>query len=96
MRRDHPAFRLRSAAEIAANIHFEEAPTGCIVYLLDGAAVHDSWNKIWIAFNGTGGAQKLRVPSGFRGDLISGADEMLPTGDGTVILPGFSAAIFHR
>ena len=96
MRQEHPAFRMTSAAQIAANIHFEAAPAGCIVYTLDGAAVHDSWGKIWVAFNGKGEAQHLSKPSGYHGFIVGVSNEIMPTGDDTVVLPGYSAAIFYR
>lgn len=96
LRREHPAFRMTTAAQIAANIHFEEGPPGCIVYTLDGAAVHDNWGKIWIAFNGTGETQTLQKPSGSSVFLAGLADETMSGRDGTVMLPAYSAAVFYR
>ncbi|HEV3412800.1 MAG TPA: type I pullulanase [Puia sp.] len=96
MRREHPAFRMSSAAQIAANIHFEAAPTGCIIYTINGAAVKDSWKKILIAFNGTAMTQKLAVPSGLHSFQVGAVNEWGPSVDGSVDLPGYSAAIYYR
>jgi pullulanase len=96
MRREHPAFRMSSAAQIAANIHFEAAPTGCIIYTINGAAVRDSWSKIWIAFNGTGSTQKLAIPSGLHAFQLGAVSQWAPSADGSVELPGYSAAIYYR
>jgi len=96
MRQTHRAFRMTTAAQIAANIHFEVAPKGCIIYSINGAAVKDSWSKIWIAFNGTGSAQKLSVPSGLHAFQGGAANKFGPFEDGYVDLPGYGAAIYYR
>jgi len=96
MRQAHPAFRMTTAAQIAANIHFEAAPEGCIIYMINGAAVKDSWSKIWIAFNGTGLTQKLTVPPGLHAFQVGAVSESGPSVDGSVDLPGYGAAIYYR
>jgi pullulanase len=96
LRRQHPAFRMTTAAQIAANIHFEAAPDGCIIYTINGAAVKDSWSRIWIAFNGTGVTQKLAVPSGLHAFQMDAANDRGPLADGSVDLPGYSEAIYYR
>lgn len=65
MRKAHPAFRLTTAAQVAQLIRFEEnLPPQMVAYTLNGAAVKDSWKKIWVAFNGSNGPQSLSLPSG--------------------------------
>jgi pullulanase len=98
LRREHPAFRMTSAAQIAANIHFETAPEGCIVYTIDGAAVHDLWSKIWIAFNGNGQLQDIPWPAGFnllpKGPLNQNV--VTREGSGSITIPGYSWIILTR
>lgn len=54
MRKEHPAFRMMSAKQIASNIKFLEGmPAGVIAYAINGAVVGDKWKKIFVAFNGT-------------------------------------------
>lgn len=82
IRKQHPAFRMTTAAEIASDIRFDQtAPPGMIVYTLNGAAVQDSWKKIRVAFNGTayplkillpGGSWKVAIPGGDLPDQVSG------------------------
>jgi pullulanase len=96
MRQTHPAFRMTTAAQIAANIHFEAAPAGCIIYTINGAAVKDSWSQIWIAFNGAGVMQRLTVPSGLRAFQVGAVNERGPSADGFVDLPGYCAAIYYK
>lgn len=65
MRKAHPAFRLTTAAQVAQLIRFEEnLPPQMVVYTLNGAAVKDSWKKIWVGFNGSNRPQSLALPNG--------------------------------
>lgn len=52
LRKAHPAFRMTSAAAIAANLHFLKTEPGLIAYTLNGNAVKDQWKKILVCFNG--------------------------------------------
>ncbi len=54
MRKDHPAFRMKTGKEIAANIRFREnAEPGTVIYELNGNATGDTWKKILVCFNGS-------------------------------------------
>jgi pullulanase len=54
LRKAHPAFRMRSGKEVAANIVFlENLPPGVIGYTINGAAANDSWKKIRVYLNGS-------------------------------------------
>lgn len=65
IRRLHPAFRMQTAAQIATHLQFENnQPAGIIAYTLNGAAVGDTWKKIWVAYNGTQTPQNLILPKG--------------------------------
>ena len=65
IRRAHPAFRMQTAQQIAAHLNFENnQPVGIIAYTINGAAVGDSWKKIWVAFNGSQNPQTLTLPKG--------------------------------
>ena len=65
IRRAHPAFRMTSANQIANHLVFQNnLPEGIIAYTLNGAAVGDSWKKIWVGFNGTQAPKTLTLPVG--------------------------------
>ena len=65
IRRAHPAFRMQTAQQIATNINFENnQPSGIIAYTINGAAVGDTWKKIWVAYNGSQTPQTLTLPKG--------------------------------
>jgi len=64
MRKDHPAFRMMSAKEIAANIQFiDPGQKGLITYIINGQKVNDSWKKIFIVLNGDSG-KTVSLPNG--------------------------------
>jgi len=61
IRKEHPAFRITNAGQIASLIRFDEnTPAGVIVYEIDGKAVNDKWEKIRVMFNGTSKNQTLQ------------------------------------
>ncbi len=65
IRRAHPTFRMTSANQIANHLVFQNnLPEGIIAYTLNGAAVGDSWKKIWVGFNGTQAPKTLTLPVG--------------------------------
>jgi pullulanase len=67
MRKQHPAFRMTTAKEIASNIDFDygapNAP-GVVTFQLNGEAVKDTWKKIIVAFNGRGDQTISLLPDG--------------------------------
>ncbi len=77
MRKEHPAFRMMSAKQIASNIKFLEGmDAGVIAYTINGAAVGDKWEKILVVFNGTGDERSIVAqPGNYRvfvaGNMIS-------------------------
>ena len=65
IRKAHPAFRMTTATQVSKNIHFDEhAPVGTIAYTINGAALQDSWKKIWVAFNGSNDDKEILLPGG--------------------------------
>jgi pullulanase len=61
LRKAHPAFRMTSAAAIAANLRFLKTDPGVIAYTLNGSAVKDQWKKILVCFNGSAAQKTLPV-----------------------------------
>jgi pullulanase len=73
MRKDHPAFRMTTAKQIADNIKFmEEMPPGLIVYTINGEKVGDKWKKIFVAFNGSGKEISIAAQPGNYKVFVSG------------------------
>jgi len=73
MRKDHPAFRMTTAKQIADNIKFMEGmPPGLIVYTINGNKVGDKWKKIFVAFNGSGKEISIAAQPGNYKVFVSG------------------------
>lgn len=80
MRKDHPAFRMRTAKEITKNIQFlllqregviaeniqflKNKQNGIITYIINGEKVNDKWKKIFIILNGNETKKPLGLPGG--------------------------------
>ncbi|MEO6490514.1 MAG: type I pullulanase [Ferruginibacter sp.] len=65
MRKEHPAFRMTNAADVARYIRFyDHVSPGIIVYTINGEGVKDAWKKIWIAFNGNDSEKEVQLPAG--------------------------------
>jgi pullulanase len=95
LRRQHPAFRMYTGAQIAEYLHFDaHVPSGTISYTLDGAAMKDSWRKIWVGFNGSNAGQKLSLPQGVwhTGLAMDGSRD---DHSGSVRLAAYSAVILY-
>ena len=68
---------------------------GIISYTINGAAVQDSWKRIWVAFNGSGDDRTLDLTAG---EWNTGIDTNGSTGSfsGHVVLKGYSAVILYQ
>jgi len=64
MRKDHPAFRMNNAKEIADNIQFiHTKQKGLIAYIINGEKIDDPWKKILVIFN-SNTQQDVELPKG--------------------------------
>ena len=65
MRRDHPAFRMINAKQIADHIQFRDNDEkGIVSYIINGQAINDRWKKIVVFFNGNNGKRTGILPPG--------------------------------
>ena len=64
MRKEHPAFRMKTAKEVASNIHFLSDTNGIIAYTINGKAVKDQWRKVLVVFNGNPVDKQISLPEG--------------------------------
>ncbi|NCW95698.1 MAG: type I pullulanase [Actinobacteria bacterium] len=63
LRKEHPAFRMRTASAVKRNLEFF-GPTSVIAYELDGKAAGDSWSKIVVVHNPGEAAVSVNLPTG--------------------------------
>ena len=99
MRKEHPAFRMTTAKQIAQSIKFMEGtPPGLIVYNINGAKVGDKWKKIFVAFNGSGKEISIAAQSGNYKTFVAGniLSETIGGKEGYWRLDPYSCSIFYQ
>lgn len=65
LRKNHPAFRLRTAADIAKHLKFDKVNAPNVVsYSIIGNAGGDEWKEIKLVFNGSTEPVTLSIPKG--------------------------------
>lgn len=64
LRRQHPAFRLSTAEQVARHIKFDKTEPGLISYSLVDNANGDTWKEIKIIFNGSADSRKVKIKKG--------------------------------
>ncbi len=65
LRKEHPAFRMTTAEDIAANIVFDKTDVpNLISYSIKNHANGDQWKEIKLVFNGGDDAQIVKIPKG--------------------------------
>jgi pullulanase len=100
LRKEHPAFRMRTSEQIASQISFiDNLPPATIAYTINGEAVGDRWSKILVVLNGNSKAQDLPInASGWKkvfsseGGFTTGATGMA----GTVQAGAYSCDIYLK
>ncbi|MCF6357150.1 MAG: DUF3372 domain-containing protein [Draconibacterium sp.] len=65
LRKNHPAFRMKSAGQIIANLNFcTQYEMGVVSYCIDGKSVGDVWESIIIIFNANSKSVSIPLPEG--------------------------------
>lgn len=101
LRKAHPAFRMRTADEIAKNIVFDKVnEPNLISYSIKNNANGDSWKEIKLVFNGSDEAKTVKVAKGdwiiIAEDGNINADGLGTTRGGTLTVAPRSALILAR
>ena len=94
IRKEHPAFRMTTAKQVAENIVFDQhVHERTIAYTINGAALEDKWKTIFIAFNGSDDTKEFSLTDGhWKMAINTGA----VTEPGKVQLKKYSAAILYK
>jgi pullulanase len=100
MRKEHPAFRLTTAEQVAELIHFDEKPMdGVVAYTILGEQAGDSWKKIRVLYNSRPSAIQSALPKGKWKVFANGNAITVSSGQthiGQVEVLPFSAAILYQ
>ncbi len=98
LRREHPAFRLRTRKQVRTHMTFHDEP-GPIWFQLDGGAVGDAWSTILVAYNGDPEGKRFVLPAG-SWNIVTNHEragvEVLGEASGEVLLQPFSMMVLYR
>ncbi len=64
LRKEHPAFRMTTAEQVARHLKFDKTEPGLISYSLIDHANGDAWKEIKLVFNGSESAREVKIPRG--------------------------------
>ena len=64
LRKEHPAFRMTTAEQVARHIKFDKTEPGLISYSLIDHANGDTYKEIKLIFNGSEEPREVKVPKG--------------------------------
>lgn len=94
IRKEHPAFRMTTAKQVAQNILFDQhVHERTIAYTINGEALEDSWKTIFIAFNGSDSVKEFSLPDGYWKMAMDTGGLIEP---GKVQLKKYSAVILYK
>lgn len=97
MRKEHPAFRMKSADEIRKHLVFDEqTEPGLIAYAINGKAAGDKWSSIYVIYNGTNGSKTISLPKGTWNVFSAGESKSLNQLSGTAISLPYSCNIYYQ
>lgn len=83
LRKEHPAFRMTTAEEIARNIIFDKTTAPNVIsYTIRNHANGDRWGEIKIIFNGSSESYTAKIPKG-KWLVVARDGEIDPDGLGT-------------
>ena len=96
MRKAHPAFRMTTNELMSKNIRFDEqTAAGIIAYTINGAAIKDTWKKIFVVFNGSAEGKEINLPKG-KWNIAVDTNKDMKVSSGIVSVKKYSAAVLYQ
>lgn len=98
MRREHPAFRMKTAEQISRHVTFmADLPAQMIGYTIDGKAVGDKWKEVMVVFNGGEKQRDIRIPKGsWKVHVAGNRIAKSRTANGFINIKPYSSWILYR
>ncbi len=98
LRKAHPAFRMKTAADVVKNLHFKKTTDSLISYTIENNANGDNWKNILVIYNASKKAYAYKLAGGWR-EAVNGDTFSLPIGKdiiGTINVPPISMYIAYQ
>ncbi len=98
IRKTHPAFRMTTAKPIAQHIRFmENLPGGVVAYTINGKAVKDKWNNIFVVFNANAADMKIVLPEGkWQQVSLPGQSLYLHKSLSSIVVPSYNCVMLYQ
>lgn len=99
LRKEHPAFRMRTADEIRKHVRFLESPKKTVAFMITDHANNDPWRDILVIFNGDKVEHEFTLPEGEWNVVVdkekAGVDVLYKI-SGTIKVPAICAMVMYR
>ncbi len=95
LRKAHAAFRMSDDAMVRKSIKFLDN-SGVVSFIINGAAVGDEWNSIFVAYNGEPKSQSVNLPAGTWAIVVDSKNagvETLRSATGKLEMPPYSMLV---
>jgi pullulanase len=97
LRKEHPAFRMKTAKEIATNLQFYRQSPGVILYIINGKAAGDKWDRLLVIYNGQRSDKNINLPSGKWQRLSLPGDQPSDyQGEPSIVSKAYSCTILYQ
>jgi len=99
LRKEHPAFRLKTADEIRKHVIFLDSPKKTVAFVITDHANSDPWEEILVIYNGDVNEQEIKLPEGEWTVVVDKDEagiEALYKISGTIKVPAISAMVMYR
>ncbi|NLU53203.1 MAG: type I pullulanase [Clostridiaceae bacterium] len=100
LRKAHPAFRIKTAEEVASKLKFIDTPDHLIAYTIENYANKDNWKTILVAFNASGNDEKVSLPLKTKWNIVvdgnkAGVETLATLQGDLIIVPAMSAIVAY-
>lgn len=99
LRKEHPAFRMRTAEQIRKYLYFLESPRKTVAFMIKDHANDDPWREILVIYNGDVTEKEFTLPEGEWNVVVDkdrAGTEPFYTLKGTIKIPPICAMVMYK
>lgn len=96
LRKEHPAFRMKTGDDIRNNLEFKTYENGLISYQISNHANGDNWKNIYVIYNARPEVVNYKLPGKWTLGVVGDSFEVNKTIEGTVNVPAISMLIAYQ
>lgn len=96
LRKNHPAFRMRTAEEVRQNLEFKQVENGLVSYQISNNANGDPWKNILVVYNARSEVVNYQLDGDWSIALVGNGFNSGNSASGNVEVPGISMLIAYQ